>query len=1073
MIPVKPSSYQLTIPPLVVAQTTPAPAVPSPTPSPEVLKHYAEIEQRLELAKKKNSASDQADALYDLAVAHYNQHDYASAETFMKQAVAAEDALKRVQQRIQDRQVLGAIMHATNSDAEQLSAYNDALAIADENKLTAKEVDILLCLGQLSLNKNNLADADKYFQRADEAAKAGNLPSCQAQALSNLAVVARKNNDNKKAIDCLERAVKLTTQWEDTGSSFGPIYIQLGTAYADEGMLDQAVAAFAKAAKVGEEDGEMETRAKALSHLGDTELALQKSTEALANLQQAETLLSGTNTPGHVDCLIGLASAQADLGQFEQAKKGHTDAVELAKKTGYRDGALLALTELGYDDLLQGSQEKALNGFFEAYNYLSHDLPNDEYDKALLLNYIGMCYDGLGQTDAALDYQQQSADLFHKLGKTTDEAMAYNSIAVAYLNKGSFTEFKKYFDKAKQMLESMPTQSMKVKLSQAYLDYNYAQACICQAKAADALDAYQRAMAVYKEANDTKGQARVLCGIGLYSLQTGKPQDAAQCYEQAWELAGKQGDVETRWDCAVGSGKAYRALNNLPLAEKRFAQAIQIVESERKQMSRDTYKTFNLDWRQDCFQELSDILAASGRADEALEVAEKGRARAFLDLLEVRCRGRLFNGEVAKVDPGIGQVDSRPQLIALAGPTDATTVRGVSVIPKIRSAVEVSAISPVYAAPPTLAELKALVVKSRSFYVEYYVLPNKILVWVVTPDGTVKMPPPIQIASVDLTRQVKDAYAAIVTPPKSFADVNKADAARQAKLHELYKLLIAPVEESLPKSPDEIVTIVPHGPLFQVPFAALLTAKGQFLTEQHSLAYLPALGVLRATEKLESDVSGESNRLLAFGNPITKQISFLGALPYAEKEVHSVASFFPGSTATVEVGEQATKSLFRKLAPENSVIHLATHGLIDEEHPMDSAVVLAPDSTDDGLLTVRDILQLPPLKARLIVLSACQTGRGKITGDGVVGLSRAFIIAGTPSIIVSQWNVDDVMTEYQMKLFYAAFLPAGEKAKALRDAQVKTIQFMEKTLPAGTAGGEAIRANPRYWAAFELIGDYK
>jgi CHAT domain-containing protein len=117
----------------------------------------------------------------------------------------------------------------------------------------------------------------------------------------------------------------------------------------------------------------------------------------------------------------------------------------------------------------------------------------------------------------------------------------------------------------------------------------------------------------------------------------------------------------------------------------------------------------------------------------------------------------------------------------------------------------------------------------------------------------------------------------------------------------------------------------------------------------------------------------------------------------------------------------------------------------------------------------------------MVVLSACQTARGKITGDGVVGLSRAFIIAGTPSILVSQWNVDDIMTEFQMKQFYKSYLSGQDKAKALRNAQLATISFMEKGTitpadPAAQATAAAhaadyVRANPRYWAAFELIGE--
>jgi CHAT domain-containing protein len=131
---------------------------------------------------------------------------------------------------------------------------------------------------------------------------------------------------------------------------------------------------------------------------------------------------------------------------------------------------------------------------------------------------------------------------------------------------------------------------------------------------------------------------------------------------------------------------------------------------------------------------------------------------------------------------------------------------------------------------------------------------------------------------------------------------------------------------------------------------------------------------------------------------------------------------------------------------------------------------LAPEGGDDGLLTVKDILSMPPLKAKMVVLSACQTGRGKITGDGVVGLSRAFIIAGAPSVVVSQWNVDDVMTEYQMGEFYKSFLGGKSKVAALRDAQLHTIGFMDRLLGSST-GKTAFRPNPRLWAAFQLIGE--
>src|SRR4029077_10497242 len=129
------------------------------------------------------------------------------------------------------------------------------------------------------------------------------------------------------------------------------------------------------------------------------------------------------------------------------------------------------------------------------------------------------------------------------------------------------------------------------------------------------------------------------------------------------------------------------------------------------------------------------------------------------------------------------------------------------------------------------------------------------------------------------------------------------------------------------------------------------------------------------------------------------------------------------------------------------------------------ALVLAPTAADDGLLTVSDIITLKNLRAKLVVLSACQTGRGKITGDGVVGLSRAFIIAGAPSVLVSQWNVDDIMTDFQMEKFYRFYLKGTDRARALRDAQIATIRYMENVpegQPAAAHSPGQLRANPRY-----------
>jgi CHAT domain-containing protein len=178
----------------------------------------------------------------------------------------------------------------------------------------------------------------------------------------------------------------------------------------------------------------------------------------------------------------------------------------------------------------------------------------------------------------------------------------------------------------------------------------------------------------------------------------------------------------------------------------------------------------------------------------------------------------------------------------------------------------------------------------------------------------------------------------------------------------------------------------------------------------------------------------------------------LAPLPHSEQEAFAIAQLFQTQAL---IGNQATKAAIVQQLPNARIIHLATHGLLDNIRGMGSAIALAPSDTDNGLLTAEEILELN-LNASLVVLSACNTGMGRLTGDGVIGLSRSLISAGTPSVIVSLWAVPDAPTADLMREFYQNFQRTGDKAQALRLAMLKTMQQ---------------HPNPRDWAAFTLIGE--
>lgn len=1062
----------------VITSSLSASAAPSPAPTITKIpgqqdglnnkqqERLSQLEAALQKARRGKGEAE-ADALYQLGQFHYSIGEMSKAEGYFRQSMTVEDKLHRQEQSLQVRIALAHLMMAQKRTEDALVLYKEALAVASRNKNTEQIASVLDNMASCFLLSGDLDQAEKLLV---ESLESSSSPTVKASALINLAAVAAARRNNQLALERSQKAIELSSGSEEL-RTIGLAYRQKGRAYANIGDYENAIGAYRQAAKNFEEDVETLLQAQVLLSIGQLQLASRQAQEAKVELKKAIEIARGEND-WHllIECMIALGAAEADTANFDAARNLHAEASKMAQSNNNKRCQYLAASEEGFDYLLEGKVEKALDRFLEANSLISNVNNSNVKEHAEILRDLGLCYRSLGQMEAATKYYLESAALFESVGDIENQALLTNSVAVVYLDMGKRGDFEREFDLARSLAAQSKNRGVI-----ACLAFNRAQFDFMEKKFDAALQSYTEAVEAARAAKDTKTECMSLNGLGFTCLAMKNARQAERYFSEAAKLADAQGLFEARWDVALGLGKTLRALGQNEQAEVQLKKAVSLVEKERTFLSRDTFKTFSLDLRQECFLELIDLYASMSKADLALELAEKGRARAFLDLLAGRVN-RSSADTVAVVIEGSDEKKSPISSSALVAMTDNTqdsVVRGVKIVPRASTLVESSAYSPVNAAPPSLAEIVELVKHHNSHVVEYCMLKDKLLIWVISPTGEINLAPPVVISSLELKKKIRDTHNSIAQAAKLPKDLADQDKTREILLKDLYSILIQPVQSILPESPDSVVTFVPHGALFSVPFAALMSSKGKYLIEERTVSYLPAIGVLRATEKIasESDRPTE-NTLLAFGNPITKVIAFLGTLPFAEKEVKKVAALFGEGKSTIEVGAQATKAAYKSLAPKNSVIHLATHGLISEEKPMESALVLAPEGADDGLLTVKDILTMPPLKAKMVVLSACQTGRGKITGDGVVGLSRAFIIAGAPSVVVSQWNVDDVMTEYQMNEFYKSFLSGKSKVAALRDAQIKTISFMDKLL-APPVGQVASRPNPRLWAAFQLIGDTK
>ena len=263
----------------------------------------------------------------------------------------------------------------------------------------------------------------------------------------------------------------------------------------------------------------------------------------------------------------------------------------------------------------------------------------------------------------------------------------------------------------------------------------------------------------------------------------------------------------------------------------------------------------------------------------------------------------------------------------------------------------------------------------------------------------------------------------------------------------LFDLLIKPVK---PHLGNLRLAIVPHGILHYISFAAL-NSDGRFLLEDYAIFRLPSASVFKFCRQKNKHI-GE--KLLALGNPQLKLP--YSALPFSANEVAAIGKLF--SKSKILIGSEANETTFKAEARSHKVLHLACHGIFDAEQPLNSALLLSSSSRDDGMLTASEIFDLP-LDASLVTLSACQSGMSRIrAGDESMGLPRAFIYAGSPSIIASLWNVSDKATAQFMKNLYE-FLKGKDKVSALRATQLRFLKDPDYR-------------HPYFWSGFTLIGNY-
>ncbi|MEG4214505.1 tetratricopeptide repeat protein [Microcoleus sp. Pol14C6] len=894
-------------------------------------------------------------------------------------------------------------------------------AIAQTTDARQAQGDRLLQQGRQQYQTGQLRAALNSWQQALAIYRTIKNRQGEGVALGIVGMAYRSLGNYAQAIEYLQQSLAIVREIKDRqreGVALGIV----GLAYYNLRNHAQAIEYSQQSLAIARSIKDRHTEGLALGTLGMAYYNLGNYAQAIEYSQQYLAIsreIKGREAEGNA--LGNLGMAYRSLGNYAQAIEYSQQSLAIAREIKNYQGEGLALDNLGM-------AYRSLGNYAQAIEYSQQSLAiareiKDREVEGNALGSLGATYFYLGNSAKAIEYSQQSLAIARSMKNRHGEGAALGNLGIVYRSVGNYAKAIEYSQQLLAIARSIKDrQSEGAALSNLGIVYrslgNYAKA----------IEYIQQELAIAREIQDHLGEGAALGNLGVAYLSLGNYAKAIEYIQQLLAIARS---IKNRNDEGVALnnlGAAFFKAGNPTEAEKMLVNAIQVWESMRQMLgSNDANKVSIFEGQAMTYRLLQQVRVAQNNPIAALEIAERGRARAFVDLLTER----LSSGST---NPVITEAPNQEQIRQIAKAQNATLVQ------------------------------YSIIYENFQIQGKQVGRESALYIWVIQPTGE------ITFREVDLKplwQQHNASLASLIVGNQEFLAVRSRSSLGstqpQADLPTLHQLLIDPIASLLPKDPNARVIFIPQGSLFQVPFGALQDSGGTYLIEKHTILTAPSIQVLDLTRQQRQKLAqkpANSSRALVLGNPTMPSVSLslgepkrqLSPLPGAEAEARAIAPLLKTQAIT---GAQGTKAQIVQKMPQASIIHLATHGLLDDVRGLGSAIALAPSGSDDGLLTAEEIFDMK-LQANLVVLSACNTGEGRITGDGVIGLSRALISAGVPSVIVSLWAVPDAPTSELMQAFYQNLQNNPDKAQALRQAMLTTM----KTHP-----------QPRNWAAFTLIGE--
>lgn len=859
-------------------------------------------------------------------------------------------------------------------------------------------------------------------------------------------------------------------------------YYRIGRTYSAMNDFENAISAYETSRRLFEQAGIESKLISVLADLAascftteDYQKARRYSEQSLAIADQIKSSPSKESVSsieyGRARSLHTLGQIDLRDGNHEQAIKNLGRALALYESLKNTDAAYNTPISAVFADL--GKVYSQMGEYGRAFSYMNRALKISKSSggqKALaeILYSLGSLL--LEQEDyaAAQTYFDQSLAIYQSQRNEREEVRVLLSLAVIKQRQGQHNAALRLFEQSMEGAKSTRLVDVQIAAGEGL-------AIVFSTKRdfGNALKAITESLELARRVNAKPREVELLWRMAQIHYAMQNHRESASLAEEAARLARSRGLPKLTYLATAALGEAHAADNKVDLAITTLKDAISQLEALRnKVVGRQESLQLFFENKVGPYRTLVKLLTKQGQNFEALLYAERAKGRVLLEAVrsnKVDLKDALTDAERIEAERLINNISAISEQIQAKSDSESTSQLNkqmaaarselASFQERLAAAHPDLQVRAGAARPLTHADLNTLTPATDFAYLEYVLTGDDVGLFILKRNGLttdhdlkyINLP----VNANELRQKVNEFHSRLAERHPSHNALGR----------ELYRLLIEPAANELQNI--QTVCIIPDEFLWTLPFQALRTTRGNYFIEEYSLYYAPSLSVLKEMSLRRQQQSNEES-LIAFGNPVIERSKEVKQnfhpLPEAEAEVAAVATALRTSTKKIFVGRQAEEKTFKTLAPQYATIHLATHGVLDNRDPLNSHLLLTKtngDPENDGLLQAREIINMR-LNADLAVLSACETGNGRISpGEGVVGMSWAFMVAGARSVVVSQWRVNSASTSQLMKSFYQAL--AGQnnpnsrnKSQALREASLHLLK-------------DRRYRHPFYWSGFVLV----